>query len=263
MPLLSSPLDCSLSRAAARPSRMPRWKLASRSLACVADLAAAGAAVSTPTAPGTRFARGTLLGSPDSVTPPDVGTCAASAARQPSSAGDVQLPLATLFTCPAQLAPCLPRRNQSDSTDSKIGSRCSSPALPAGGTMIPRCAWPGGVRKGSSPPSDPLVTCRSPPVGAPYTGSGLTSDADGSELPSSVDVLSFSGVLPRSNAGAAPVSNAGAAPVSHGGAAPVSKAGAAPASKAGAAPVSHGGAAPASNAGAAPVSNAGDGVVSG
>src|SRR6266487_2950365 len=196
---------------------MPRWKLASRSLAFVADLAGAGAAVSTPTVPGTRFARGTLLGSPDSVTPPDVGTCAASAARQPSSAGDVQLPLATLFTCPAQLAPCLPRRNQSDSTDSKIGSRCSSPALPAGGTMIPRCAWPGGVRKGSSPPSDPLVTCRSPPVGAPYTGSGLTSDADGSELPSSVDVLSFSGVLPRSNAGAAPVSNAGAAPASNAG----------------------------------------------
>src|SRR5215468_1585840 len=123
---------------------MPRWKLASRSLACAADLADAGdAAVSAPTAPGTRFARGTLLGSPDSVTPPDVGTCAASAARQPSSAGDVQPPLllvllAVVATCPARLAPCRPRRNQSDSTDSKMGSRCSSPAPAAGGTTTAR-----------------------------------------------------------------------------------------------------------------------------
>src|SRR5262249_31950016 len=103
---------------------MPRWKLASRSLACAADLAGAGAADAAaaprPTAPGTGSPRGTRLASPDSVTPPDVGTCAASAARQPSSAGEVQPPLllATLFTCPARLAPCLPRRNQSDSTDS-------------------------------------------------------------------------------------------------------------------------------------------------
>src|SRR2546421_9463793 len=135
---------------------MPRWKLASRSLAFVADLAGAGAAVSTPTVPGTRFARGTRLGNPDSVTPPDVGTCAASAARQPSSAGEVQPPLllATLFTCVARLTPCLPRRNQSDSTDSKIGSRCSSPApaLAVGGTMFSPVARVIGARKGRSLP---------------------------------------------------------------------------------------------------------------
>jgi hypothetical protein len=117
------------------------------------------------------------LGNPDSVTPPDVGTCAASAARQPSSAGEVQPPLvlllllATLFTCVARLAPCLPRRNQSDSTDSKMGSRCSSPApaLAVGGTMISLFGWVIGVRKGSSLPLPvgPAETGRSRRVGAP------------------------------------------------------------------------------------------------
>src|SRR6266480_828051 len=241
MPLLSSSLDSSPSRAAARPSRMPRWKLASRSLAFVADLAGAGAAVSTPTVPGTRFALGTLLGSPDSVTPPDVGTCAASAARQPSSAGDVQLPLATLFTCPARLAPCLPRRNQSDSTDSKIGSRCSSPApaLAVGGTMISLFGWVIGVRKGSSLPlpTGPAETGRSRRVGAPYAGSGPAAGAGGG-LSSSADApsLSEAGVEPRSNAGAGLLSNAGAGLLSNAGAVPLSNAGGAPESNADGAP---------------------------
>src|SRR5262249_38529832 len=203
---------------AARPSRIPRWKLASRSLACVAYLAgdgAADAAVSTPTVPGTRFALGTRLGSPDSVTPPDVGTCAASAARQPSSAGEVQPPLllvlATLFTCPARLAPCLPRRNQSDSTDSKMGSRCSSPApaLAVGGSMIPSFGCVIGVRKGSSLPLPvgPAETGRSPRVGPPYTVSGSATGADAG-LSSRVDApsLSVTGMEPRSNAGGAPES---------------------------------------------------------
>src|SRR5262245_31292543 len=168
---------------------MPRWKLASRSLACAADLADAGAAdaaVSAPTAPGTRFARGTRLGNPDSVIPPDVGTCAASAARQPSSAGEVQPPvLATLVTCcPARLAPCLPRRNQSDSTDSKMGSRCSSPApaLAVGGTMIPPFGWLAGVRKGSSLPLPvgPAATGRSRRDGrGPYEGGEAAGAAGG------------------------------------------------------------------------------------
>src|SRR5215813_7004460 len=198
---------------------MPRWKLASRSLACEAVLAGVGAAdvaaESAPTAPGTRFARGTRLGSPDSVTPPDVGTCAASAARQPSSAGEVQPPLlvlATLFTCPARLAPCLPRRNQSDSTDSKMGSRCSSPApaLAVGGTMIPSFGWLMGVRKGRSLPLPvgPAETGRSLRAGAPYVSSGSAAGAGGG-LSSSADApsLSGAGMEPRSNAGAG-VSNA-------------------------------------------------------
>src|SRR6266566_7324347 len=205
-----------------RQSRARQTRLARRS-ACAADLAGAGAAAvvaaSAPTVPGTRFARGTRLGNPDSVTPPDVGTCAASAARQPSSAGEVQPPvvLATLFTCPARLAPCLPRRNQSDSTDSKMGSRCSSPApaLAVGGTMISLFGWLIGVRKGSSMPlpTGPAEPGRSRRVGAPYAGSGPAAGAGGG-LSSSADApsLSEAGVEPRSNAGAGLLSNAGAVP---------------------------------------------------
>src|SRR5262249_27870434 len=155
-------------------------------------------------------------------TPPDVGTCAASAARQPSSAGEVQPPLllATLFTCPARLAPCLPRRNQSDSTDSKMGSRCSSPApaLAVGGTMIPSFGCVIGVRKGRSLPLPvgPAATGRSPRAGAPYPDSGPAAGADG-KLSSRAGALSLSvaGVEPRSNAGAGPESNAGAGPESN------------------------------------------------
>src|SRR5690349_13030994 len=245
---------------------MPRWKLASRSLACAADLpgvgAAAVAAASAPTVPGTRFARGTRLGNPDSVTPPDVGTCAASAARQPSSAGEVQPPapavLATLFTCPARLAPCLPRRNQSDSTDSKMGSRCSSPApvLAVGGTMISLFGWIIGVRKGSSLPLPvgPAETGRSRRPGASYPGSGSAAGAGG-RLSSSADgpSLSGAGVEPRSNAGAGLLSNAaGAGPLSNAGVAPLSNLGGAPESNAGGAPVPNVGAVP--KAGIAPVS---------
>src|SRR5215470_16496547 len=249
---------------------MPRWKLASRSLACAADLADAGAAdaaVSAPTAPGTRFARGTRLGSPDSVTPPDVGTCAASAARQPSSAGEVQPPLvllATLFTCPARLAPCLPRRNQSDSTDSNMGSRCSSPApaLAVGGTMIPSFGCVIGVRKGSSLPLPvgPAETGRSPRVGAPYTGSGSTAGADGG-LSSSAEAeappLSAAGMEPRSNAGAAPASNAGVAPLSDPRRAPGSNPGVAPLSDPRRTPGSNPGVVPLSGPRRAPVPNVG------
>src|SRR5262245_36365813 len=220
---------------------MPRWKLVSRSLACAADLAGVGAdvaAASAPTAPGTRLARGTRLGRPDSVTPPDVGTCAASAARQPSSAGEVQPPLlvATLLICPARLAPCLPRRNQSDSTDSKMGSRCSSPApaLAVGGTMIPSFGWVMGVRKGRSLPLPvgPAATgrSRSPRVGAPYTDSGSAAGADGGlSSHAGAPSLSVAGMEPRLNAGAAPGSNAGGvAPLSDSRGGPVPNVGAVP-----------------------------------
>src|SRR5215831_9768873 len=116
--------------------------------------------------------------------------------RHPSSAGEDQPPppplLATLLTCPARPAPLRPRRNQSDSTDSKIGNRCSSPTPAAAGTTTSRCAWPCRVRTGSSLPSDPLEACRSLPVGAPYTGSGPTADAAADGLPSSADAPSLS-----------------------------------------------------------------------
>src|SRR6185437_6628657 len=243
---------------------MPRWKLASRSLACVADLAGAGAdidvaAASAPTAPGTRFARGTRLGSPDSVTPPDVGTCAASAARQPSSAGEVQPPLvlATLATWPARLAPCLPRRNQSDSTDSKMGSQCSSPApaLAVGGTMIPSFGCVIGVRKGRSLPLPvgPAETGRSPRAGAPYAGSELGAGADG-ELSSRAGGVSLSvaGGEPRLNAGAGLESNGDGTPLSNGDGVPLSNGDGAPLSNGDGAAVSDPRGTPVPNVGAVP-----------
>src|SRR5215831_4384972 len=117
---------------------MPCWKLARRSLVCAADRGSAAAAAA-PTAPGTRFAFGTRLGRPAWVVPEDTGACATSAARHPSSAGEDQ-PAglgAWLDTGAGQSEPSRPRRNQSDSTDSKIGSLFSSPVLAAGGTTTP------------------------------------------------------------------------------------------------------------------------------
>src|SRR6266480_1587137 len=99
------------------------------------------------TPPGTRFAFGTRLGRPARVVPEVTGAWATSAACHPASAGDDQPaeagtgatagPDAAPGTVAAQSAPCRPRRNQSDSTDSKIGSRFSSPAIDGGGTITP------------------------------------------------------------------------------------------------------------------------------
>src|SRR5215813_14156710 len=106
-----------------------------RSLVCAAERAGAGdvAEVPAPTPPGTRFACGTRLGNPATVVPPETGACATSAASQPASAGEIQSLLAALAAPVRAMAgwsvPCLPRRNQSDSTDSKIGSLLSSPRL--------------------------------------------------------------------------------------------------------------------------------------
>src|SRR5690348_8199583 len=136
---------------------MPRWKLARRSCARAADRAGAGGAGAVAvllTVPGTRFAFGTRTGSPAAVVPPDTGACATSAARQPSSAGEDQVSAGAAADSAGAAAvsagaaadpagspvagrstPCLLRRNQSDSTDSKIGSRLSS-AAPGTGGMI-------------------------------------------------------------------------------------------------------------------------------
>src|SRR5215468_3967892 len=137
---------------------MPCWKLAMRSLVCAADRGEAGAAVAW-TPPGTRFAFGTRLGRPAPVVPEDTGACATSAACHPSSAGEDQLAaLGTWLDARAgQSEPSRPRRNQSDSTDSKIGSLFSSPMLVAGGTMTP----------GASPlPGCVPLPCGTPPAGA-------------------------------------------------------------------------------------------------
>src|SRR5262249_56060618 len=75
--------------------------------------------------------------------PPEPGACATSAASQPASAGELQSPAVVVLTAPALTGwsvPCLPRRNQSDSTDSKMGSLFSSPRLAGGGTMTSCCA---------------------------------------------------------------------------------------------------------------------------
>src|SRR5262249_14774944 len=124
-----SPPAALSSCAAARPSRTPRWKLARRSLVCAAERDGAGDAGEVPP-PGTRFAWGTRLGNPATVVPPETGACATSAASQPTSAGELQSPVVVVLTAPALTGwsvPCLPRRNQSDSTDSKMGSLFSSP----------------------------------------------------------------------------------------------------------------------------------------
>src|SRR5690349_142698 len=117
---------------------MACWKLAMRSLVCAADRGGAGAA-EAPALPGTRFAIGTRLGRPARVVPEDTGACATPAACHPSSAGEDQPagPGTWLGTGSGQSEPSRPRRNQSDSTDSKIGSRFSSPMLGAGGTITP------------------------------------------------------------------------------------------------------------------------------
>src|SRR5260370_33803493 len=136
----SSPSGVSPPCADARASRTPRWKLARRSLVCAADLDGAGGAGEVPpTPPGTRFALGTRLGSPTAVVPPETGACATSAASQPASAGEGQSPETAPLAARAtgRSAPCPPRRNQSDSTDSEVGSRLASPQGTAGRTITP------------------------------------------------------------------------------------------------------------------------------
>src|SRR5690348_17896642 len=104
-------------------------------------------AVDMLTPPGTRFAFGTRLGRPARVVPEVTGACATSAACHPASAGDDQPaeagtgatagPGTAPGTVAFQSVPRRPRRNQSDSTDSKIGSRFSSPTVAGGGTITP------------------------------------------------------------------------------------------------------------------------------
>jgi len=178
---------------------MPRWKLARRSCACAADRAGAGgggAVAALLTVPGTRFAFGTRTGSPAAVVPPDTGEFATSAARQPSSAGDDQVSAdaaeASMVAAVAgRSAPCLLRRNQSDSTDSKIGSLFSSAALGVGGMITSADSSLASDGSAASPgpgaSSWSASTVAEAPGGAPSTGRCPFSGAGAVATPPSAE----------------------------------------------------------------------------
>src|SRR6202000_2794175 len=169
-----------------------------------------------PTEPGTRFARGTRFGSPAVVVSPASGDATIRAARYPSSAGEFQV-------CPAagaaaELSGMPLRRNQSDSRESKIGSRWSVAAPTVGGivTWLPSepprpLPGPAGEADGTGlgpadPPSPPSAGIRvvakslspklSPPnaeppplAGAPGPSGWLPGVRTGSEPPGTPIVL--------------------------------------------------------------------------
>jgi hypothetical protein len=88
--------------------------------------------------PGIRFALGTRLGKPATVVPPELGATAASATFQPSSTGDDQALVGARSVWSLEESRAgRPRRNQSDSTASKIGSLLSSSTDAAGGMITP------------------------------------------------------------------------------------------------------------------------------
>src|SRR6201994_410496 len=120
---------------AAPASRTPRWKLASLLRTSSAERAGAAlvfslaAAEGSPTDPGTRFARGTRRGRPAEVVVPVVGAGTVPPPRQPPSAGECP-PGGAAGPDWAPVPPAAdgvgawvesPRRNQSDSRESKIG----------------------------------------------------------------------------------------------------------------------------------------------
>ena len=144
----SSPAGLPASRATARPSVTPRWNPASRSRTSAAERLGASAGCERGTAPGTRFAFGSRLGSPASVGDPAAGDSTVCAARQPSSAGEDHWPPA-LTAVPAEPGALAPL-NQLDSTASKIGSLRSSAGFTAAGTITllsadPVSCWTGAV----------------------------------------------------------------------------------------------------------------------
>src|ERR1022692_3478481 len=208
-------------RRTARPSLVPRWKFAKRSLVAAAERAGTGtAAGSDPAVPGTRFAFGTRFGSPAGVRPLDDGALATSAARRPSSTGEVQVS-AFSSSCPGPATACRPRRNQSDSTDSKIGSLLSSFREALGGTTTPPCT----DEPGDQPIDErlsPVRLSRSatlPAVGAPSTGCGVVPNpsalaAKGSALAAKGSALAAKGsasVAADSAAAGSGVTGSGAA----------------------------------------------------
>ena len=123
---------------------MPRWKFANRSLVAAAERAGTGAGADGS---GGDRARHQVrlrnpLGQAGRVVPPVAGELAAAAACQPWSDGVAQatsltsgvpVPFSGWLADQPLATPLRPRRNQSDSTASKIGSLFSVPVAPAGG----------------------------------------------------------------------------------------------------------------------------------
>src|SRR5262245_14786589 len=117
-------------------------------MASAESAARAGLFSWAPAEPGTRLALGVRRGSPAVVTPPTAGARTVSAARQPSWLGDVQDGAARWGSSgtPARGGGLRRARNQSDSTDSKIGSRISRGRCGGSGTTTccdPACGAPG------------------------------------------------------------------------------------------------------------------------
>src|SRR5215471_18610887 len=181
--------------AVARARREPRWKPASRLLMASAEsVARAGLFSRAPAEPGTRLAWGVRRGSPAAVTPPTAGATTLSAARQPSSPGDVQAGAARWGSSgtPARGGGLRRARNQSDSTDSKIGSRISRGRCRGSGTTnccAPACGSPGAspagaVTAGASPagasPGDVVVSGASASGAAANGAAGSATAAAGS-----------------------------------------------------------------------------------
>src|SRR5882757_3687638 len=132
---------------------IPCWKLDRRCLVCEADRPGTGGTGSAgPAPPGTRLALGTRLGSPASVVSANTGARATSAACQPTSAGEDQAASSGSGSEAVRPTGRPPRRNQSDSTDSKIGRRLAGPVLSGGGitTSRPPRAGPGTAIPGLS-----------------------------------------------------------------------------------------------------------------
>src|ERR1700722_14032243 len=174
----SSPMGVSSSGPLARAFLIPCWKLDSRCLVCEADRPGTGGACATgPAPPGTRFALGTRLGSPAPVVSANTGARTASAACHPASAGDDQPVSATSGGESGRLTGWPPRRNQSDSTDSKMGRRFSVPVLSAGG----RITW----RVSGTGPGEPAPGPAMPvpiPVTIPFADTRGTGDGAGTSV---------------------------------------------------------------------------------
>src|SRR5580704_3046726 len=174
----SSPMGVSSPGPLARAFLIPCWKLDSRCLVCEADRPGTGGACTPgPAPPGTRFALGTRLGSPASVVSANTGARTASAACHPASAGDDQTVSATSGGESGRLTGWPPRRNQSDSTDSKIGRRFSVPVLSAGGRITWRASGtgPGGPAPGLAMPAPA-------PVPIPFADTRGAGDGAGTRV---------------------------------------------------------------------------------
>src|SRR5581483_10352822 len=147
-----------------------------------------------PTEPGTRLALGTRFGSPACVVSPADGAATTCAARQPSSAGEVHVcvvaactgcgPVPRDVVAVAVVPIVLPlRRNQSDSSESKIGSRWSCAAageiVTVVGSWVAAAPLPFPFPFPCAEPS--LNPSPKPPRPAPTRGSLVLASSSGSE----------------------------------------------------------------------------------